>query len=639
MKKYLLFFMLAFVACFMGARADELTVADGTSTTNYLPVKGTYCDTEGTYGYMIYHQDSIAEMAGGEISKLAFYTDAISEKDAGCVLQLSLKEIENAAIASTSTTYDELTVCGTYTIVGGEENITFIFDTPFVYSGDMNLLVEVRVITASSNYADLKTYGVSQTAGTNTGLSHYSTYGQMVNFVPKITFEYSSELKDWDAKVTPTNINFGKVYNGEDATINVTLKNRGLNAFTPAISTLEAPFSTTYEAAELASEEEVIIPIKFAPTTDGNYTGTLTINCGEAGTFNVTLNGTSAEMGSEVTVCDGTNTNSYIPVYGSYVDTENTQSQFIYPAETLAELNGRKLTSVTFYPQNKLSFSGGKIQLSVKEVEQSAFEYETATSLPNNIITEMTVVGTVVPGANDTEMKFVFDEPFAYNGGNLAFETLVVETGSYSSCSFLGVNQTTDNAFCSYYSWSGSQNITQQKFLPKMFVESIANNDPVVDEDKVINFTAEQVCGTIEVSLADGTVVESGVTQVAQGETVTVVAKAIGNYRITGFEVKAGDTVLTLDEVDNDNTINTPSPKAETGNIEETHTFTMPAEDVTINVTFEIPTGIESINAQNVKSIRYYNAAGVESTTPFQGVNIVVREMPDGSKVVTKIVK
>lgn len=50
-------------------------------------------------------------------------------------------------------------------------------------------------------------------------------------------------------------------------------------------------------------------------------------------------------------------------------------------------------------------------------------------------------------------------------------------------------------------------------------------------------------------------------------------------------------------------------------------------------------TGIETLNNSNVKSVRYYNLQGVESATPFQGVNIVVREMTDGSKIASKMVK
>ena len=53
-----------------------------------------------------------------------------------------------------------------------------------------------------------------------------------------------------------------------------------------------------------------------------------------------------------------------------------------------------------------------------------------------------------------------------------------------------------------------------------------------------------------------------------------------------------------------------------------------------------IPTAINGIFLEEgVKSVRYYNAAGVESNVPFQGINIVVKEMNDGSRVTTKMVK
>ena len=50
-------------------------------------------------------------------------------------------------------------------------------------------------------------------------------------------------------------------------------------------------------------------------------------------------------------------------------------------------------------------------------------------------------------------------------------------------------------------------------------------------------------------------------------------------------------------------------------------------------------TAIDDILAeQGVKSVRYFNAAGLESNVPFPGVNIIVKEMNDGSKVTTKAI-
>lgn len=57
-------------------------------------------------------------------------------------------------------------------------------------------------------------------------------------------------------------------------------------------------------------------------------------------------------------------------------------------------------------------------------------------------------------------------------------------------------------------------------------------------------------------------------------------------------------------------------------------------------LTSDIPTSIFGVDAyRNVVSTKYYNAAGVESDTPFKGVNIVVTRYSDGSTTTTKILK
>ncbi len=636
MKKNLLFFVLAFVACFVGAKADEIVVADGEDTNYYLPIKGSYCDTEGTYGYMIYPKEDLAEIAGAEISGLMFhFKTTMSENNAGCVLQMSLKEVDDATIPNNSTTYSDLKVCGTYTIVGGETTMPFSFAENFAYSGEKNLLVEVKVITASSGYADFYTYGVRQTAGVNTSLSYYS-YGTLQNFIPKATIEYVTEAVDWDAKVTPEGIDFGKIYTGEQATQNITIKNRGLNAFTPTFN-VKAPFSIDWNT-EIAAGETVEVPVVFNPTEDGNYKDTVVVNCGEAGSFKVGLAGRSVEAGSELIVCDGTNQNGYIPVYGSFYDTQGTTSQFIYPASMLVDLNGRAITSVKFFSNSAIGIKGGKLQLSVKEVDYTIFERETATAIPTNTVTDMTVVATVVPTGTEKELEFVFDEPFTYAGGNLAFETYVVEPNNYSTITWLGENQ---NNYSSYYaynsSWGGlSTNVSQ--FLPKMFISTIAAGEQPVEEGNFISYTAEQANGTVAVTLEDGTPVESLVTKVKEGEKFTVTATAAQGYVVSGIEVKAGEIVITPTDDVYDGEFSAPRLNAEGGST-MSETYEMPAEDVAITVTFEVRTGIDTLNAENVKSVRYYNAAGVESSTPFQGINIVVSEMTDGSKTVSKVVK
>jgi hypothetical protein len=54
----------------------------------------------------------------------------------------------------------------------------------------------------------------------------------------------------------------------------------------------------------------------------------------------------------------------------------------------------------------------------------------------------------------------------------------------------------------------------------------------------------------------------------------------------------------------------------------------------------QIPTSINGVQVMsNVESVKYINAAGIESDTPFQGVNIVVTRYSDGSTTTTKILK
>lgn len=54
----------------------------------------------------------------------------------------------------------------------------------------------------------------------------------------------------------------------------------------------------------------------------------------------------------------------------------------------------------------------------------------------------------------------------------------------------------------------------------------------------------------------------------------------------------------------------------------------------------QVITGVDDLNASaEVASVTYYNLAGVASQEPFDGVNLVVKTMTDGSTVTTKMIK
>ena len=51
-------------------------------------------------------------------------------------------------------------------------------------------------------------------------------------------------------------------------------------------------------------------------------------------------------------------------------------------------------------------------------------------------------------------------------------------------------------------------------------------------------------------------------------------------------------------------------------------------------------TGVADLNAgKAIQAVKYYNAAGIESNMPFDGLNIVVSTYTDGTRSIVKIVK
>ena len=71
----------------------------------------------------------------------------------------------------------------------------------------------------------------------------------------------------------------------------------------------------------------------------------------------------------------------------------------------------------------------------------------------------------------------------------------------------------------------------------------------------------------------------------------------------------------------------------------ENNSHTTPAKKEYI-VNKGYPTGIDNTTiAKKVVSVKYVNLAGMESSTPFKGVNIVVTRYEDGTQSATKVIK
>ena len=198
MNKKLLSLLLLVVAAFTTAFAQqELTVYEGEGGTNgYVPTYMGYWDDFTRSQYVIPAAD-LAEMNGGTISAIKFYTTtqnvpytSVSTAD------VYLMEVDYTAISAFEPKANATIVYqGTVSIVANEAGdggeMTIDFATPFVYGGG-NLLIGMEN-TTDAGYKFMYFYGQTvdgaSVAGYNSNSLDAVTATQR-NFIPKTTFTY-----------------------------------------------------------------------------------------------------------------------------------------------------------------------------------------------------------------------------------------------------------------------------------------------------------------------------------------------------------------------------------------------------------------------------------------------------------------
>ena len=159
----------------------------------------------------------------------------------------------------------------------------------------------------------------------------------------------------------------------------------------------------------------------------------------------------------ELTVNDGTSTNSYVPVYGLYVD-EGAHSQFIIPAETLASLAWDTITDLTFH-SSSASVSWGSAQFEIYMAEVPATTLSALTDW--TALTKVKNAGTLA--VENGKMEITLDNPFRYQGGNLLIGVHQTVEGTYTGVSWYGVSAPSGSSYYAY----GSSGPYTQSFLPK----------------------------------------------------------------------------------------------------------------------------------------------------------------------------
>ena len=222
-------------------------------------------------------------------------------------------------------------------------------------------------------------------------------------------------------------------------------------------------------------------------TAEATYYARVKADCGELdgqSAYSAIISFLPTDIYS-IVVNDGTNTNSYVPIYGSYVDEGNTASQFIVPAESLQEILWDSITELTFYASTA-NANWGAAEF---EVYMTTTEDATLAALANwDNLTQVMVAGNL--SIQNNKMVVTLSEPFQYTGDNLLIGFKQTVAGSYVGCSWYGKNTTG----ASIGGYGTGNNMAQRNFLPKMTINYVPGQAPAcmwATHLNVSNITAE----------------------------------------------------------------------------------------------------------------------------------------------------
>ena len=241
-----------------------------------------------------------------------------------------------------------------------------------------------------------------------------------------------------------------------------------------------------------------------------------------------------AKAQQTLTVCNGTVENQYIPFYAYSGDTQGTTSEFIIPESNLTQLNGKEITTLTFYlSQSQSKTWTANYQIYMAEVATTQL---TRTIGPDagTIVYEGTV------DASGSEMTITFNQGhYTYNGGHLLIGTYVETAGAWdSNGKFYGI--TASSAAYLSGSWGGYDDGAVD-FIPKTTFTYLTD-DPYITLTPVsatvitgftetLTATYGNVSGTPTISYTSSNTSVATVT--GNGTTATVTGVAPGTATIT----------------------------------------------------------------------------------------------------------
>ncbi len=173
------------------------------------------------------------------------------------------------------------------------------------------------------------------------------------------------------------------------------------------------------------------------------------------------------------TICEGTETNEYVPFYGWFADAYQ-KCEFVIPSTTtgMSDLTGKIITKMIFYVSSYSNEyyggpSTGTFRVFLYEISESIHTTFLADTHLSNVHDVYT--GTLNVSASGLEVTFDSDKYYSYGGGNLLIGFHESSHGSgYAHVDFYGVSSSRTTV--QGYSSSGLSDcsLTARDFLPKI---------------------------------------------------------------------------------------------------------------------------------------------------------------------------
>ncbi len=444
---------------------DVLTVNDGTNTHEYVPLGRDFLKSIGDKSQFIIPASTLANISNTRISKLTFYSSS-KEFDFGeAQFRVYLAETTQTSFGSSVfNSTGDMTLVYSGSLEGKDYKMEVTFDTPFDYFGG-NLMVAFYGFSAA-NYNEQNVNWLGVSTSSYASIYHYynNSYTSRTYFLPKTSIFYASFTKPVNLMVSDISsegVNLSWVPMGDETHWDVFYTDNP--DYVPTANTRPqfANISTNpYTMTGLPMGHTYYIYVR---AITGNEVSDWSNPCVFLYADQITLN-------------DGTVTNSLVPVAGYYVSYNNTYGKFILPASDLQDLVHAEIRQLTFYTDSPSDISWGDLTYSLSMMETDLTEMTTSTYFSGG---QQCFYGKVSVVGN--KMTLTFSEPYFYQGGNLLIYYTTYKSGTVTNIRPYWLGVTTENTSgygSSYYSYRYSTSYSSttsgvQSFLPKTTISYV----------------------------------------------------------------------------------------------------------------------------------------------------------------------